>query len=170
MAGRPKRAAVLGALQARATSELGEDASPLDYVVHFVRGGGQISKLAEALTIELGERVHRSNLSDIVNALTADASERIELARKDGAAALIEETLAIADEAPDTTGGVMKAKVRIGARQWWAERHAPEKYGAKVQIAVSLEQLHLDALRLRTLQPADAMLPAVSSASEALTP
>lgn len=54
---------------------------------------------------------------------------------------MVEETVEIADEAVPSTamgsidgGAVQDKKVRISARQWYAEKLAPKKYGTKVAI------------------------------------
>jgi len=53
---------------------------------------------------------------------------------------LVDETIDIADEAVPSTamgsydsGMVSDKKVRIAARQWYAEKLAPKRYGAKVE-------------------------------------
>jgi hypothetical protein len=52
-------------------------------------------------------------------------------ARLAGQDALTAETIDIADEATEET--VQSAKLRIWARQWYASKLAPKKYGEKVE-------------------------------------
>lgn len=167
MAGTPKQTRLLAALAQRALSELGEDATSLDYVAHYVAAGGMIARLAEDLAAEMKESISRPFLSNTAHGLADNAKERLALARREGAAALVEQTVAIADAAPETSGGAQKAKLQVGVRQFLAERADPEQFGSnsKVQVSVSLTQLHLDALRQRTVVTSVALVPALSSAS-----
>lgn len=168
MAGTPKQTRLIAGLKARALRELGEEASELDYVVHFVSAGGMLSKLADDIAEELGESVSRPFLSNTVNGLADNATERIALARREGAVALVEESVTIADKAPETSAGVLKAKLQVGTRQWFAEKHNPEQFGAKVQVQASIGELFLDALRHRNVLPsATAEIAATSTQSDA---
>jgi len=70
-----------------------------------------------------------------------DFATRCARAREIHADALVEETIEIADEAPERApmggvdvGSVSDKKVRIAARQWYAEKVASKKYGSKVQV------------------------------------
>ncbi len=69
-------------------------------------------------------------------------------ARAKAAHVLVDETLTIADEAdPEET---QKAKLRIQARQWAAERWNRKDYGqAKAEVAISISGLHIEALKRR---------------------
>jgi hypothetical protein len=167
MAGTQKQTRLVAALQARAAREIGEDASELDYVAHYLSAGGLLTKLAEALAVEMGESISRPFLSNTVHGLADDAKARLALARREGAAALVEQSVSIADDAPETAGGVSKAKLQVGTRQWLAEKADPEQFGSRVQVAVSLGQLHLDAMRHRSIEVVEDvnLLPAISSAS-----
>lgn len=65
--------------------------------------------------------------------MNSDASfaATIARAREAGQDALTAETIDIADDA--TEENVQSAKLRIWARQWYASKLAPKKYGDKIQ-------------------------------------
>ena len=90
-------------------------------------------------------------------------AETVRRARKAGAAALAEQTLAIAEGELPTVHPVTgepvldpsRDKLRIQARQWIAERRDRAAWGAaKEGLTINVAALHLDALRARpaTLQ------------------
>jgi hypothetical protein len=161
MAGQPLKRRVLEALQARATSALGEEASALDYAVEWIASGKSVQALADSLAAELQTSVSRPLVSSILHSAASDATARLDAARREGAHALADEMTHIADTAEATAGGAAKARVQIGTRQWLAERFAPDRFGQKanaVQLNVSIGSLMLDALR----QPiAELNIPAV---------
>ncbi len=148
MAGKPKEARLLAALEKRAVRELGDGATPLDFVCDYISGGKTFIDLAGELATELGESVSRQFISGTANALAPDAKARITVARQEGAMALAEDTLSIADDAEPTAGGAAKARVQIGSRQWLAERFNSAQFGGmKGQVNVSFGALMLEALR-----------------------
>jgi len=151
MSGNPHKRAVISALQASAALALGEGADPLDYACDWIAGGDTIAALADKLSIDVGHRVSRPHLSGILHGFAPDATERIEKARREGAHALVEQAVKIADEAELTTAGVQKAGLQVRTRQWTAEKFAPADFGSKITgvAHVSIGQLMLDAL----LQP-----------------
>jgi hypothetical protein len=81
MAAMPKRRRMRACLARRAINELGEGATPLDYVCAWLAGGGLISTLARSLQEELQESVSRPITSMLAHALAPDASARIAAAR-----------------------------------------------------------------------------------------
>lgn len=147
MAGKPKEARLIAALAKRAAMELGEDATPLDFVCHYLAGGKMFTDLAAEAAAELNESVSRQLVSGAAHALAGDARERIEAARREGALALAEDTVSIADDADGTAGGAAKARLQIGSRQWLAERFNPAQFGTtKGQVNVNFGELMLEAL------------------------
>jgi hypothetical protein len=156
MPGQPKRARLLAALYRRAGAELGEGATPLDYICDAIAGGSNFFKLAASLEEEMGEPISRGFVSNVANNFSSDARARLDAARAEGAGALVDKALNIAEEAPTDAGGVQRAKLEIGMLQWTAERHNRAQYGsAKPELTINLGMLHLDALR----QPLGAALP-----------
>jgi hypothetical protein len=133
---------VLAVLRERA-SELGAEATVLDFACQYVANGGRITTLAA----ELG--VTRPFLSGVLNTLSDDASERLEAARAESAATLVEEAAQIADDAEPFPASVAKAGLQVKTRHWMAERFAPDKFGVKGSTinVINAGQLMLDALR-----------------------
>jgi hypothetical protein len=103
--------------------------------------------------------------------------ERFEEAQRLSAEALVDQGGEILDQAAaaGSTAQVMAAKSRAEWRKWLAGVRAPDTYGDKsgVQISVNIGQLHLDALRVagRVVRPAlgpvqDAEVLAIESGEE----
>lgn len=86
---------------------------------------------------------------------------RAEEAYKVRADAMMEESLELADAVNvNLPAAVQKAKLQIELRQWLAAvDNARYKKAAQVEVNLTIGQLHLDALRRRTL-PAQASQPA----------
>jgi hypothetical protein len=81
MPGQPKRRALIALLQKRAKLELGEAASPVDWVCHQVAQGLTMREIADSLAPGLKDGVSRNFVSGVANGLTVDARARIEAAR-----------------------------------------------------------------------------------------
>ena len=81
MAGHRKRKKMRAALLRRAEQTGGEVKTALDYVISWVASGGSIKGLAGSLQEEIGESLSRNFLSLIAHRLSADATQRISLAR-----------------------------------------------------------------------------------------
>jgi hypothetical protein len=158
MASNPRAAQVRAALAARATRDLGEDATALDYVVQYIEAGGVLAELARDLAGELEWEVSRSLVSHVVQRLEPDAPERLAEARRSGGAALVESAVQILDEAPtDSREELTKAKARADIRTWLAGKHDPASYGERTQVGVQLNlgQLHLAALMQPVPRPGE---------------
>lgn len=84
-----------------------------------------------------------------------EQADRASRARARAADELVQQSLAIADEADDSSAAaVQKAKLRVSTRHWIAERWGREMYGQKgLEVNIELGQLHLDALRQRAADP-----------------
>lgn len=86
------------------------------------------------------------------------AAERIACARRDGAKAMVSETIDIADELElqIMVDPVRSAQSRINVRQWLAAKRNREMFGeqAKVAVQVNVNNLHLTALRAGQQTPA----------------
>lgn len=109
---------------------------------------------SDAIADEIVERLTRESLRRICaddgmphittvirhQAADQDFANRCAHARAIYIDSLVDETIDIADEAVPSTamgsydsGMVSDKKVRIAARQWYAEKLAPKRYGAKVE-------------------------------------
>jgi hypothetical protein len=130
----------------------------VDHVLELVAQGRTVADIAA----EMG----CANLAvhDVLN--NPVRAKRVAEARRAGAAALAEQTLAIAEGALPTvhpvTGELVvdpaRDKMRIQTRQWMAERRDRATWGtAKEGVTINIAGLHLDALRARpaTVEAAD---------------
>lgn len=83
-----------------------------------------------------------------------ERAEMASRARTRAAHSLVDEAIEIADEADEENpGSIAKAKLRTQVRQWTAERWGRQVYGqAKAEVNISLNGLHFDALRHRTIE------------------
>lgn len=144
MAGTPKRHNDLVRLDVE--PELGQT------VLAMMGEGKQLARICE--TTGLSKRAIMDWLES--DAERAAAATR---ARTRAAHALADETIEIADNADaDHPGELQKAKHRIQARQWAAERWNRKEYGApnqKAEVTINLGSMHLDALRSRNIGQAE---------------
>ena len=149
MAGSSLKQRVKAALAARATARLEDpDANALDYACDWIASGGSIKALAVDLTIELGTSVSRPFLSGVLHSFP-DAEARLEAAKREGAGAMMDDAVHIADKAGPTPADVAKARLQVGVRQFMAEKFDPAVFGAKASATVNLNigQLMLAALQ-----------------------
>lgn len=178
MAGQPKRRQMLAELLRRANVEFGEDRPASDevaiiaYIERRVSSGTTLHGLARELTDTLGVEIFREAISKWL----MEAQERagpewqgtIARARTRGAHALTEEALQIVDSAStESREELQKAKMRADTRIAVAERWNPAELGRQTQqnVAISLQVLHLDALRARSISGAS-VAPALLSGEE----
>jgi hypothetical protein len=82
MAGQPKRRALVALLWKRAKRELGEAASPVDWICDQVEKGLSMRQIAELLAPGLKGGVSRNFVSAVANHLAPDARQRLETARR----------------------------------------------------------------------------------------
>lgn len=153
MAGRPKHRAMVAQLAGYAAEMDMEGATVLDFVVDWVASGRTVYDLARQVGADTKLDVTREMVSRYVNGLEEDASERIASARTRGATAMVEEAKAIVDEKRDTREELTRAKNQAEMRMWFAERLDRAAFGAPKQqpVQVTIQTLHLDALRSRTV-------------------
>jgi len=141
MAGRPKRTQDLAVLASDA--ELG------DRIIEMLGEGKQLARICEATGISKAALLEWLEEDPERAALASRARAR-------AATALVDEARAIADDVDaDHPGELNKAKLRIGVRQWTAERWNRAAYGQqnKAEVTINLHAMHLDALRTRTAGP-----------------
>ena len=140
MAGTPKRHNDLVRLEVE--PELGQA------VLDLMAEGKQMARICEKTG--LSKRAIEDWLES--DAERAAAATR---ARTRAAHALAGQALEIADEADaDHPGELQKAKLRIQARHWTAERWGRKDYGApnqRAEVTINLGSMHLDALRARNV-------------------
>lgn len=142
----------------RRTRELFEDdvATHRDYVEHWIASGFTLSKLAAEISAVTGHEIMRESIARYVSdTFGQDTRERMTDARTRGAFALVDDSIAVADEKVLTTEDNGRNRNRIAARQWLAERWNRNELGQPKQgamVAISVSGLHLDALRVRVIE------------------
>jgi hypothetical protein len=147
MPGQPKTRAVKAELQARGAAD---GQSAVDYVCGWVGSGKTIQSLADDIGAAIGQSCSRYLISQVARNLTPDAGNRIDAARREGAHALADEVLHIADATGHTTAAeVAHGRLRMDARTWLAARMSPGEFSNHANLAVSLSlgDLHLEAIR-----------------------
>jgi hypothetical protein len=143
MAGQPRKQAMIAELERLASKQ---DQSVLEYAEEWIASGKTILALSKRIKRATREQVSRDMLSKYLNHCTPDAAARLAHARLIGGHGLLEDALAIADRTK--TEDVPKARLRVQARQWAAERWSPELAPQKgVSVTLNVGSLHLDALR-----------------------
>ena len=146
MAGKPLKKKMMSTLTDLATAE---GLTPAEYIHDFIASGKTMTDLAEHLGVS---RAYASrNLNDFPEIRAA-----ISKARLDGADAIAEQSLRLADDlAVRMDRGEEVRNERIGllreqnsVRKWLAAVANPEKYGRNDdQVTINIGDLHLDALR-----------------------
>lgn len=124
------------------------------------KGGWEpiIEQIASGVTIKaIAERfgVSRGFFSMIIHRDDA-RSERVKRARYEAAYAHADDVLDIADSVEPDRDEIARAKLRVDARMFIAKTSNDEfrDKGAQINVNVSVEKLHLDALRVRGNQQA----------------
>lgn len=139
-----KRAAMVAAL----ASIGGEDG-----VLDRVRAGETLKDIADHVSRKSGTRIAASILGSWMNA-TPERKAALVQARKDSAPALVETAMSLLDEADHDREAIAKAKAQADIRTWLASKYDRQTFGndaAQVNVQVSLGDMHLDALRQRTV-------------------
>lgn len=151
MAGRAKRQALREELVRRAIVELGEEATPLDYVIERIAAGTSLKELTEELNATSPYQFYPAQVKAVCGEYARDESEleeRFRGARAIAAELFVEESKSLADNVIPTKEHVAKAKLQISTRQWIAERYNRDAFGQpKQQVSISIGSLHLDSLR-----------------------
>jgi len=113
-------------------------------VITRIRQGETVGKIAE----EYG--VSRGCFSEVLHS-NPDRKRQVEAARRDGATALLEQAIEIADDVREDKDANAKAKLKADVRVRIAAMFDPERFGTKAgaQVNINVQDLHLDALRAR---------------------
>jgi hypothetical protein len=152
MAGRPKEQRFRAALERLAERE---EMPPLDWVVAQLESGTSVRKMGDALREEAKEECSPQWIYTLLHGLAPDAKERVREARRVGATALADQALEIADRPAATTAEVQQNRLAVDTRRWIASSFDRATFGdspPKVEVALSLGELHLSALRQRAVQ------------------
>lgn len=133
------------------------DSAPthLDYVEMWVASGQTLNRLAFVMAQETGdEAIVRAMLSKYLTAEFENAQTRLEAARREGAHAMAEDTMDIADEIALGPMDVGRQRNRIAARQWYAEKSNRAEFGQSrpgITVELNVRELHLSALRAHSV-------------------
>jgi hypothetical protein len=165
MAGMPRTRALARALDRRVakTFDLPEDIddeavqvpSHLDYVCLWVSSGKTMLELVKDLNASEGLNLMPAMLGNYLRRYWPDATARLDAAREEGSDYLGERSVEVGDERADTSADVGRLRVKASALQWLAGGWNRAKYGqgskANVAVTVNMAEVHLDALRARSI-------------------
>jgi hypothetical protein len=93
-------------------------------------------------------QVSRNMLSGILN--KSEYRTQLREAQRQGAEQLADAALEIADNVPEESAAISKARERIAVRKWIASAMDPDRWNttrANQQVQVNIHAQHLDALR-----------------------
>lgn len=74
-------------------------------------------------------------------------SEQYARAKEEGADAMVDEMLSLADEAVQDSAAVNKARLQVDTRKWIASKLKPKKYGDKTDITTDGQPLSFNISR-----------------------
>jgi hypothetical protein len=124
----------------------------LEYVCSWIRDGHTISDLVEQAILVTNLPLKGHHLRSLLDATYGrdNVSTALYDAREDGATALAEESLHIADNVLPDKDHVAKARLRIDQRNWLAERYNRRQFGQRPDVAITAQiniaNLHKSAL------------------------
>jgi hypothetical protein len=167
MTSRPKLQRFQAAMKRIAQSEGFTDPNAaLLWALSRIEAGVPIAQLWKIVQDEADEESVRGWAYTVLYSLAPDARQRVKEARKIGAHALIDEALEISDRPAATAAEAASNRLAVDTRFRLAGIFNREELGdsaPKVQMSISLGQLHLDALRLRNV--AITSIPRIADAS-----
>lgn len=171
MAGRPLRRAMIAEIERRARAHFEDEdlpqdqrASHLDYIVSWVQDGNTVLQLANEIAEKLSLPITSQQLGRYIRDFP-DGASRVQEARQQGAHSMVDQAIDIVDKAPADRDAVRKAQAQANVRTWVAERWNRKDLGAPKgpAIQVSINTMHLDALRRRAAVAQVTHLPALQS-------
>jgi hypothetical protein len=148
MASNPKRERLMKVLRDLAAEEVGPDAEPLEALLERIAAGRTFPDMADEMTSRMGESCSPSWLRSVACKLPG-YSERAREARSQGAHALAEQALAIADEPAKSTTDVQRNRLRVEQRMALAKAFSPDfrDKASATLVQFDLGQAHLAALK-----------------------
>ncbi len=106
---------------------------------HSIYGAGAIDRICKRLIagetiVSISDDPQMPSQSQIYNAMASDPAfaAKINQARQAAADALVDQTLALADQA--TPDDVQVRRLQVVARQWYSTKVAPKKYGPPKEV------------------------------------
>jgi hypothetical protein len=161
---------MLAELERRTLEDLGEEATVLDYVEEWQASGRTLYELVSELSKATGYEHRRDALVKYLSTRFGDAATaRLSRARARGAHALAETAKSQVDELQDVTREeIQLAKLKTDTAFWIAERWNREELGGArgPSVTVTVEHLHLDALRAPVPQIQAAIVPAIAEGGD----
>jgi hypothetical protein len=136
---------------------LEDPVTALDVVATWIAGGGTMRALAADLSEKLGQPVSYGVLSAWANK-TEEGKAALVAAREIDAHNLVEEGQEILDDLAGTEvtrEEINLAKARSEVRLWRASRYNRRQFGAdvpQVNVGLSINGQHLEALRIRAVE------------------
>lgn len=167
---KPRRTAMVNALHAMTREYFEDDQhTPLDFAIAWIERGRTLVALATHITTTINGgttlkpgqfEISRHMLSSYLDEIGGDGTTaKLTQARRSGAHGLVEEGVQTLDDGSEdrdvTNANVRRLEARERLAAVWSKEFA--KAGNNTNIMLSFGQLHLDALRSRTL-PATATI------------
>jgi hypothetical protein len=167
MASRPKLQRFRAAMTRIAEREgfEGPEAALL-WALSEIEAGVPVARLWTVVQEEAGETSVRGWAYTALYSLAADARQRVREARRIGAAALADEALEISDRTAASAAEAASNRLAVDTRKWLAGVLNRDDYGdgqPKVQVALNMGALMLDAFRQTRVLPHAHMQPALPS-------
>ena len=121
-------------------------------ILERIASGETIADVSRTLFRPDGKCIDRSFLSHLLHN-DPERSQKVEAARIEGAAAMIDHSVHLVDSAQADRDSINKAKVQAEVRLKVAGLVDRERWGdkAQVQVHVNVASLHLDSLRTRVV-------------------
>jgi len=133
MAGRKKQRTLLSII---------DETGGVQKIFEEISNGRTIASIAREF------QVSRKMLSQILN--HSDNRVQLREAQRIGAEQMADAALEIADNVPEESAAISKARERIAVRKWIASAMDPDRWNtnkANQQVQVNIHAQHLDALR-----------------------
>lgn len=155
MAGQPRKRAMVTELTRRANLA---DQTPLEYVADWVESGKTITQLVKAINqkLELEDEtgVTRAMLSRYVNH-ELEGTQVLADARSEGSHGMAESAVEIidtpAENKVEAAQRKTQAEIRLRLAGFWNRAEYGEQKGPQVNVNFDMGQMHLDALRQRSV-------------------
>jgi hypothetical protein len=119
-----------------------DETGGIEKIFEEISNGRTIASLAREF------QVSRNMLSGILN--KSEYRTQLREAQRQGAEQLADAALEIADNVPEESAAISKARERIAVRKWIASAMDPDRWNttrANQQVQVNIHAQHLDALR-----------------------
>lgn len=119
-----------------------EDTGGVEKIFEEISNGRTIASIAREF------QVSRNMLSGILN--KSEYRTQLREAQRQGAEQLADAAMEIADNVPEESAAISKARERIAVRKWIASAMDPDRWNttrANQQVQVNIHAQHLDALR-----------------------